>query len=71
MNASHILKLMNGNPFEPFEIRMSDGGRVMVEHPWQIATSPHSAVCAIFEDPEGMHIVAIRNITEIVTATPV
>jgi hypothetical protein len=71
MNASHILKLMNRTPFEPFEIRMNDGGRVMVEHPWQIATAPNSASCAAYEPDDVARLIAYRNITEIVTATPV
>lgn len=71
MNATEILKLMNRSPFEPFEVHLSDGARIRVDHPWQIATSPHSPTCAIYEDEDGMRIVSFRNITEIVTTTPV
>jgi hypothetical protein len=67
MNANELLKLMNRTPFEPFEIRLSDGGRVIVEHPWEISTRPESAVCVVFVADEGMRIIAFRNITEVVT----
>jgi hypothetical protein len=71
MNATEMLKVMNRSPFEPFEIHLSDGASNRVEHPWEVATSPHSPVCAVFDEEHGMRIVAYRNITEIITATPV
>lgn len=68
MNAIEVLKLMNRTPFEPFEIRLSDGTRIPVEHPWEISTRPDSPTCTIYEAEQGMRIVAFRNITEVVTA---
>jgi hypothetical protein len=67
MTANEMLNLTNRTPFEPFEIRLSDGMRIPVDHPWQIATAPDSAVCVVFEAEQGMRIVAFRNITEVVT----
>ena len=71
MNATQIFKLMNRDPFDSFESRMNDGGCVTVEHPRQIATTPHSASCTVYEADNLARIIAYRNIAEIVTTTPV
>lgn len=71
MNATQILKLMNREPFESFEIRMNDGSRVTVESPWQIATARNSASCTVYEADQLARIIAYRNITEVVTTTSV
>jgi hypothetical protein len=68
MNATQLLKLMNRAPFEPFEVHLSDGAHIRVEHPYQIATQANSPVCVVFDDSEDMHIVSYRNITEVGTA---
>jgi hypothetical protein len=61
---------MNRTPFEPLEIRLDDGTTINVEHPYQVATERNSATCTIYDDDDDrMHIVAFRNIAEIVTAT--
>jgi hypothetical protein len=70
MTALQIIKLMNRTPFEPFEIYLTDGERIQVEHPYEIATAPKSRICSICDDEEGiMRIVAFRNITQVVTKT--
>lgn len=66
MNAQQMIKLMNRTPFEPFEIRLTDGARIRVEHPYEIATRPKGSACVIYEE-DGMRTVAYRNITEVVT----
>jgi hypothetical protein len=65
MHAAQILKLMNHFPFEPFEIRMTGGARVPVQHAWQIATSPNSASCAVYEADGGARIIALESIAEL------
>jgi hypothetical protein len=67
MNAAQIIELMNRTPFEPLEICLSDGTRIRVEQPYQIATRPDSPTCVIY-DEDRMRIVAFRNVTEVVTA---
>jgi hypothetical protein len=67
MTATQMISLMNRTPFEPFEIHLTEGARIRVEHPYEIATRPKNATCIIFDDDEGMRIVAYRNITEVVT----
>lgn len=68
MTAVQMIELMNRTPFEPFEIHLTDGARIKVEHPYEIATSPKSRACSIYDDDEGiMRIVAYRNITQVVT----
>jgi hypothetical protein len=67
MTATQMIELMNRTPFEPLEIHLSDGTRIGVEHPYQIATRPKSPTCVIFDDDERMRIVAYRNITEVIT----
>jgi hypothetical protein len=65
MHAAQILNLIDHLPFEPFEIRMTGGARVPVLHAWQIATSPNSASCAVYEADGGARIIAIENIAEL------
>lgn len=67
MTAVQLIQLMNRTPFEPFEIHLTDGARIRVEHPYEIATRPKSLNCIIYDEDEGMRIVAYRNITEVVT----
>jgi len=68
MNAAQMIVLRNRTPFEPFEIRLSDGTLIRVEHPYNIATGQDSPTCIIYQDDNQMHIVAYRNITEVITA---
>ncbi|OLE51321.1 MAG: hypothetical protein AUI36_18695 [Cyanobacteria bacterium 13_1_40CM_2_61_4] len=67
MTALQLIKLMNRIPFEAFEIHLTDGARIRVEHPYEIATRPKSPTCIIYDEDEGMRIVAYRNITEVIT----
>lgn len=67
MTALQMIKLMNRTPFEPFEMHLSDGARIRAEHPYVVATRPKSPTCIIYDEDEGMRIVAYRNITEVVT----
>jgi len=66
MNAEQMIQLMNRTPFEPFEIRLTDGTRIRVENPYEIATRPKGLACVIYEE-DGTRFVAYRNITEVVT----
>jgi hypothetical protein len=67
MTALQMIELRNRTPFEPFEIHLTDGARIRVEHPYEIATRPKARACIIYDQDEKMRIVAYRNITEIVT----
>ena len=67
MTAQQMIKLMNRVPFEPIEIHLTDGTHIRVEHPYEIATRPKSLSCIIYDEDEGMRIVAYRIITEVVT----
>jgi hypothetical protein len=71
MNASQILKLRNQEPFEPFEIRLGDGSRIPVEHPWLISTAPNSPSCTVYEADGLARMIAYRSISEIITTSPV
>lgn len=66
MTANQIIELMNRSPFVPLEIHLNDGARIRVEHPYEIATKPNSAVCIVY-DGELARFVALRNITEVIT----
>lgn len=70
MTASQIIELMNRSPFQPLEIHLSDGGIIHVEHPYELATRPNSAVCVVHEQDDRARFISIRNITEIVTPSP-
>ena len=50
MTATQMIELMNRIPFEPLEIHLSDGTRIRVEQPCQIATRPNSASCTIYDE---------------------
>ena len=69
MTARQMITLMNRTPFEPFVIHLTDGTRIPVDHPYEIATRPKSPACIIFDKDEDMRIVAYRNITEVITKT--
>jgi hypothetical protein len=58
---------MNRTPFAAFEIHLTDGAHIKVEEPWQIATFPEGSTCTIYEDGDRMRIIAVRNITEVLT----
>jgi hypothetical protein len=66
MDAAQMTQIMNRTPFMPFEIHLSDGATIRVEHPYDIAAPPESGDCLIFED-KVWRFVAYRNITEVIT----
>jgi hypothetical protein len=71
MTANQMLELMNRTPFEPVEIHLNNGTKIKVEHPYQIATRPNAAACAVYgDDDDLMRIVAYRNIAEVITRAP-
>jgi hypothetical protein len=67
MNGTEMIEHMNRTPFEPIEIHLTDGTKILVEHPYYIATQPKSSSCFIYDDDERMHFVAYRNITQVIT----
>ncbi len=69
MNAKKIIELIVRTPFQAFEIRLTDGSRVQVDHPWQVATAANSPTCVFYGDNDEMRIISIRNITEIMTSS--
>ncbi len=66
MTANQIIELMNGSPLSPLEIHLSAGARIRVEHPYEIATKPNSAICVV-HDGEVARFISFRNITEVIT----
>jgi hypothetical protein len=62
-----MIELMNRTPFEPFEIHLSDGTIIRVDHPYEIATHPKGRSCVIYDENERTRIIAYRNITEVIT----
>jgi hypothetical protein len=67
MNAAEMIELRSRKPFTPFKIRLQDGSSIRVEHPYVVSTRPDSPSCVVHED-EHMHIVAYRDISEVVMA---
>lgn len=67
MTSSEVLKLIRRTPFVSFKIHLSDGGRVRVDSPWEIATSPSSRTVTRYEPNGEMCLIPVRNITEITT----
>ena len=68
MTANRLIESMNRDPFEPLELHLSDGERVQVENPYEISTRPNSPTCTVYTDDERMWVIALRNITEVITA---
>ena len=68
MTANRLVELMNLAPFEPLELHLSDGERIQVENPYEIPTRPNSPTCTVYTDDDRMRVVALRNITEVITA---
>ena len=67
MNAAQLIELMNRTPFEPLEVRLSDGTLIRAEHPYNIATGQNSPTFIIYQDDDRMRIVAYRNVNEVIT----
>jgi hypothetical protein len=67
MTANQMIELMNRSPFAPLEIHLSDGAKIRVEHSYEIATKPNSAICIVY-DGELARFVSFRNVTEVITA---
>jgi hypothetical protein len=68
MTANQLIELMNRVPFEPFEFHLNDGSRIRVDHPYLVATSPHSASCTVYaENGPIARYVALRNVSQIVS----
>jgi hypothetical protein len=67
MTANQIIDLMNRSPFAPIEIHLSDGARIRVEHPYEIATKPNGAICVVY-DGELARFISFRNIAEVITS---
>jgi hypothetical protein len=68
MTANRLIESMNRAPFEPHELHLSDGERIQVENPYEIATRPNSPTCTVYPDDDRMRVIALRNITEVITA---
>ena len=69
MNAMQMIELMNRVPFDPLKIHLSDGTRIRVEHPYEIATQPNGIACIVYEG-DVARFVAYRSITEVITSAP-
>jgi hypothetical protein len=68
MTANRLIELMNRDPFEPLELHLSDGERIQVEYPYEISTRPNCPTCTVYKDDDRMRVIALRNITEVITA---
>jgi hypothetical protein len=66
MDANQMMAIMNRAPFMPFEIHLSDGASLKIDHPYDISVRPNSGDFLVYED-DRWRFVAFRNITEIVT----
>jgi hypothetical protein len=67
MTANRLLELMNRSPFQPMEIHLSDGAAIRVEQPYEISTERNSPTLVVHEPNNRVRIVAVRNITEVIT----
>jgi hypothetical protein len=66
MTSNQLIDLMNRQPFKPFSIHLSDGSKIDIDEPFQIATRRNSPTCVVYESPERTRMVALRNVTEVV-----
>ncbi|MGB7156541.1 MAG: hypothetical protein WBD40_00660 [Tepidisphaeraceae bacterium] len=63
-----IGEMMHAEPFQPFEIRTSDGDTILIIHPDFIARSPIGDTVIVYEKNSTHHRVV--NLRQVVTIEP-
>ncbi|MFL5241771.1 MAG: hypothetical protein ACJ8FY_06660 [Gemmataceae bacterium] len=64
MNAETLRELLRRQPFEPFEIRMTNGDVHLIRHPESVLIIGSRAVVG-FPETEGLAILSLLHITAI------
>ena len=64
-----ILRLKHAQPFAPFELRTSDGGRYLIAKGERLARSPSGRVISFYARGEPGHRTV--NIADVVSVSPV
>ena len=70
MIAEEIRELQRANPFEPYTIHTSDGKALHVKHPDYCLITPGNETLYVYSTESAREIIATRNITRVVPATP-
>lgn len=67
MNIDKIRILSHAEPFQPFTVRLSDGQRLVIEHPEFLAISPTRDTLLVFKPDGNFSIVQADQITALET----
>jgi hypothetical protein len=65
VNADDLRGYLRTAPFEPFEIRLSNGRVYTIEHPEFMALAPDGRTVACYTDDSRLVTVAIQHINSI------
>ena len=63
-----IRKLAKAVPFKTFNIRLSDGERIIVSDANSIAVAPEGDRIVVFTDDGEFHLVNVAQVTELVVS---
>jgi len=68
--AVRLGEFMQATPFEPFEIRTTDGDTITVIHRDFVSRSPSGETAAVFEKDGHMRLLNVRQVVTIAQARP-
>jgi hypothetical protein len=60
-----IRQLLRNDPFKPFTIFVSDGGKIIVRHPETVAFSPNERSIFVYTKDEDFQFVSPLQITSV------
>lgn len=69
MTAQQVLAFRNATPFKPFELLLSDGRAIEVQHPDFATVSEDDELIHVYELPDGIEVVDLLLV--ILLRTPV
>jgi|GEM_PF-1307634 len=64
MSTREIIELQDARPFHPFEITLTNGGRLVIEHPkWMLLTPDGQTLHCVFREAPSRRV-ALAHITQ-------
>ena len=64
MSSREIIELQDSRPFHPFEITVTDGSRLVIEHPkWMLLTPDGLTMHCVFRDAPSRRV-ALAHISQ-------
>lgn len=65
MTAANVRKLVDATPFQPFEVHLSDGRVIPVQHREFIAVSPKDISFVVYQPDGDIDIVSTSQVTSL------